>query len=446
MVLMCFVCEESDMKGKLRSLGLGLCMVTSAAWGNPYEDYRGTTLRISWPALGHFGLAETVLEEFEAETGINVEVEAIPYLQLKARQIEEMSQPTGAFDLVSWVIMWKSEYAANGFLEPLQPMFDDPELADPEFNLGEIAGAYLISGGMVGGDKGYLSGEGATLYGLPYGAETSVLAYRRDIFEEHDITPPETYAQLSDAIERLHALGIPALTSRGRGGNDVTFAWLLHLGPMGGKIFDDNWEPVINTPAAIEAATFLRRVVETGPADIDTFNFGQSAFAFLSDGAAMYLDNMKIGGAVRDPNFSRFADDIGYLSHPRGARCSAETGGFSIGIPANSANKEAAFLLLQYLTSAKGDQRIFELGGDPIRVPTIISNVARRPEFGAIVGSLTCADIDWRPLIPEWDAIQNEVLGPALLEVAHGTGPIDEIMTTANDQLRLLMADAGYYD
>ena len=430
---------------KLFALSAVACLATSAAIADPYAAYRGTTITVSWPTLGHFQLAETVLDEFEQETGINVEVEAIPYLGLRDRQMTELSRDVGEFDLVSWVIMWKGEYVSNGLLSPLQPFFDNAELADPDYDVEEIAGAYLVSGGLVGGEKGYLQGPGAKLYGVPYGAETSMMAYRKDIFEDLGIGVPQTYTELSQAIERLHDAGIPALTSRGAGGNDVTFAWLLHLGPLGGEIFDDNWEPQINSPEAIEAATFLRRVFETGPAGMDRFNFGQSTFEFLSGGAAMYLDNIKVASAVKDRNLTGLQEQIAFAPHPRGRECSAETGGFSIGIPANSQNKEAAFLLLQYLTSKSGDQRMVDLGSDPIRVSTMINNLTEQPEYNAVIGSLACADTDWRPLIPEWNAIQNDVLGPALLEVTRTDESVAAIMDRANQQLKSLMTEAGYY-
>lgn len=433
------------MKMRLLAATAAVSLFGTTALADPYAAFRGTTLTVSWPTLGHFNLAETVLEEFEQDTGINVEVEAIPYLELRDRQIAELSKPEGELDLVSWVIMWKSEYVANGLLTPLSQFFADSTLVDPDYKIEEIAGAYLVSGGVVGGAKGYLDGPGAGLYGVPYGAETSMLAYRIDIFEDNDIPVPNSYQDLSFAIDRLSELGIPAMTSRGKGGNDVTFAWLLHLGPLGGKIFDDRWEPQINSAEAVEAAEFLRRVVETGPADIQNFNFGQSAFEFLSGGAAMYLDNIKIASAARDPSFSALSDKIGYVKHPEGVACSAETGGFAIGIPANSQNQEAAFLLLQYLTSKAGDQRIVDLGGDPIRIPTMFANRDARPEFGAVIDSLACADEDWRPLIPEWNSIQNDIIGPALLEVTRTDRPVQEIMDEANVALRALMDDAGYY-
>jgi multiple sugar transport system substrate-binding protein len=423
-------------------------VVPRAAGGaaaDPYAQYRGTTLKVSWPALGHFNNAEQVVEEFEQETGINVDVEAIPYLSLRARHIEELSKPTGAFDLVSWVVMWKGEYVENGFLEPLQPFFDNETLADEDYAINDISKPYLVSGGMVGGPKGYLDGPGATLYGIPYGAETSILAYRKDIFEKYELNPPRTYEDLEAAITRLAKLNIPAMSSRGKGASNLTFAWLLHLGPFGGTVFDDAWEPVINSPQAIAATNFLRLVAQTGPEDMENFDFGHSALAFLTGDAAIYLDNFKIGAAAREMVTPEFLQKVEYLSHPTGRKCSAETGGFAIGIPANSQNKEAAFLLLQYLTSKEGDLRTAQAGGDPIRTSTFAKVQQERPESSAILGSLLCANTDWRPLIPEWPAIQTDILGPALAEVTQTDRPVQEIMDEAAGKLRAFMEEAGYY-
>ena len=76
-------------------------------------------------------------------------------------------------------------------------------LADPDFALSDIVPSYLENIGLVGGPKGYLPGRGARLYGLPCGAETSVLAYRRDLFAQHGFKPPRTYTQLQALLQPL---------------------------------------------------------------------------------------------------------------------------------------------------------------------------------------------------------------------------------------------------
>jgi len=422
-----------------------LALSAGIAAANPYEKYAGTTIVVSWPALSHFNKAETLVEEFTEETGIEVEIDALQYLKLRDRQLLEMSKDEGEYDVVSWVVMWKGEYVSKGLLTPLSQFYTSGSLVDPEYDINDIADAYLQNGGIVGGTKGYMPGVSGAMYGVPFGAETSILAYRKDIFEEQGIEIPTTYDELRAAMATLKAAGIPALTSRGKTGHQVTAAWLLHLAPLGGKIFDDQWNPVINSAEAVEAAQVLREVAQTGPAGIPTFGFGEAAASFLQGESAMHLDTLKIAAMSRDPKLSKIDGKVGYALHPTGTRCGSETGGFAAGIPANSQNKEAAFLFLQYITSKAGDQRMVELGGDPIRISTLKNNADKFDDYSVVAEQLPCADPDWRPLIPEWNELNIDVLGQALTEVITTDKPIQPIMDAANEKARAIMERKGYY-
>lgn len=422
-----------------------LALSAGIAAANPYEKYAGTTIVVSWPALSHFNKAETLVEEFTEETGIEVEIDALQYLKLRDRQLLEMSKDEGEYDVVSWVVMWKGEYVSKGLLTPLSQFYTSGSLVDPDYDINDIADAYLQNGGIVGGTKGYMPGVSGAMYGVPFGAETSILAYRKDIFEEQGIEIPTTYDELRAAMATLKAAGIPALTSRGKTGHQVTAAWLLHLAPLGGKIFDDQWNPVINSPEAVEAAQVLREVAQTGPAGIPTFGFGEAAASFLQGESAMHLDTLKIAAMSRDPKLSKIDGKVGYALHPTGTRCGSETGGFAAGIPANSQNKEAAFLFLQYITSKAGDQRMVELGGDPVRISTLKNNADKFDDYSVVAEQLPCADPDWRPLIPEWNELNIDVLGQALTEVITTDKPIQPIMDAANEKARAIMERKGYY-
>ena len=420
-------------------------IAAGVALANPYEKYAGTTLVVSWPSNAHFKAAETLVEEFTEETGIEVEIDFLQYLKLRDRQLLEMSKPEGEYDVVAWVVMWKGEYVNKGLLTPLSQLYTNAGLVDPDYDIDDIADAYLQNGGVVGGPKGYLPGKSGGLYGKPFGAETSILAYRKDIFEEHGIAVPTTYDELLAAMNTLHDAGVPAMTSRGATGHQVTAAWLFHLAPLGGRIFDDTWNPVVNSPEAVKAAEFLREVVRTGPKGIPSFGFGDATTAFLQGDAAMYLDSLKIAAMSRDPARSKVDGKVGFALHPVGTRCGSETGGFALGIPENSQNKEAAFLFIQYLTSKQGDQRIVELGGDPVRISTLENNADRFPEYSVVAEQLPCADPDWRPLIPEWNELNVDVLGQALTRVITTDEPIQPIMDDANEKIRAIMEREGYY-
>ena len=418
---------------------------SSAVLANPYEKYAGTTIVVSWPALSHFRKAETLVDEFTEETGIEVEIDALQYLKLRDRQLLEMSKAEGEYDVVSWVVMWKGEYVSKGLLTPLSQFFTSGSLVDPGYDIDDVADAYLQNGGVVGGKKGYMPGKSGALYGIPFGAETSILAYRKDLFEEHGIAPPATYDELRAAMQTLHAAGVPAMTSRGKTGHQVTAGWLLHLAPLGGKVFDDDWNPVFNNEAGVEAAQVMREIAQTGPTGVPSFGFGEAAAAFLGGDAAMYLDTLKIAAMSRDPKQSKVDGKVGYALHPVGTRCGSETGGFAVGIPANSQNQEAAFLFIQYITSKAGDRRMVELGGDPVRMSTIGHFKDQFEEYPVILEQLPCADPDWRPLIPEWNELNIDVLGQALTEVITTDKPIQPIMDAAADKARAIMEREGYY-
>ena len=88
--------------------------------------------------------------------------------------------------------------------------------------------------------------------------------------------------------------------------------------------------------------------------------------------------------------------------HPEGVRRGSQTGGFGIGIPKNAENKEAAFLLMQWLTSKTGDKLIAMAGGNPSRFSTHAdAHVnAKFPHMATFGEVLKHADPDWRPIIP----------------------------------------------
>ena len=165
------------------------------------------------------------------------------------------------------------------------------------------------------------------------------------------IKPSELTPLSALAMAKLAEAGIPAMTSRGKTGHQVTAGWLLHLAPLGGKIFDDQWNPVINSPEGVEAAQVMREIAQTGPKGIPTFGFGEASASFLQGESAMYLDTLKIAAMSRDPKLSKVDGKVGFALHPTGSRCGSETGGFAAGIPANSQNKEAAFLFAMWMNS-----------------------------------------------------------------------------------------------
>ncbi|MEM9677621.1 MAG: extracellular solute-binding protein, partial [Pseudomonadota bacterium] len=162
----------------------------------PYEAFKGQTVTAIFPAHPHYNAVMKVLPEFTKETGIKVEVDQLQYLKLREKSTLELTKRQGDYDLMSYVVFSKADYVFADQLENLARFFMNPKLADPNYDADDLIDGYVQNIGVAGGKKGYLPGPTGSLFGIPFGSETSVLAYRKDIFEKHGIKVPETYDEL----------------------------------------------------------------------------------------------------------------------------------------------------------------------------------------------------------------------------------------------------------
>jgi multiple sugar transport system substrate-binding protein len=414
---------------------------------NRYAKYAGKTVTINIPAHPHYDAMVKLLPEFTKETGIKVEIDKLAIGRLKEKQLLEMSKPQGDYDLACYIVMWKGEYVSKNLVQPLEPFFANAALADPAYDMKDIIPIYLENLGLVGGPKGYLAGPGAKLYGLPYGAETSVLAYRRDIFAKLNLKVPETYDDFSKALRVLKdQSGIGALTSRGQAGHQCVHAWLLHLNPMGGSVFDAQWKPRFNDKAGVAALKFLQDVVATGPAGIPGFGQGEANTAFLQGQAAMYLDSTSLAGVINDPARSKVVGNVSWALHPMGVKRASQSGGLGLTIPKNAKNADAGFLLMQWLTSKAQDKAVTRLGGAPMRNSTMadVDLVRQYPEFVVFKEALKYSNPDWRPIIPVWDRINVQALGVGISEALTGKKSAEDALNGMVPQVTQIMREAGY--
>ena len=435
----------------LKTTAVGLttaAIMAGAAFANPYEEYAGTTLIVNFPAHPHYNAAMKVLPEFTKETGIEVEVDQLPYLKMRERQTLELAQDEGEYDLIAYVVFSKADYVFADQLENLAKYFMNPKLADPSYDAEDLIDGYVENIGVAGGTKGYLPGKTGSLFGIPFGSETSVLAYRKDIFEKHGIAEPETYDQLLDAACKIPEVepGMGGMASRAASGHQASHAFLLHLAPLGGRVFDDAWNPIINNAAGVEAANALKTIVDCGPEGAMSFGPSEAANAFANGDAAMFMDSIAFMPGFENPERSKVVGKVGYAMHPKGVRRGSQTGGFGIGIPKNAENKEAAFLLMQWLTSKKGDLMVAMEGGNPSRFSTYQdAGLNEKYPFAATFGeALKYADPDWRPIIPVWGKI-NADIGTTMSKVLTEDLDIQEALDGVAERTRAVMEDAGYY-
>ncbi|MFC6672719.1 extracellular solute-binding protein [Marinobacterium aestuariivivens] len=211
-------------------------------------------------------------------------------------------------------------------------------------------------------------------------------------------------------------------------------------------MFDSNWRPVFNGPEGVQAGETLKRLMSCSPEGVGSFGFGEMKNSFLQGRAAMFLDSTVVAGEVNNPAKSKVVGKVGWAPHPKGVRRGSQTGGFGLAIPRNGRNPEAAFLLLQWLTSKDVDKMIALAGGNPSRFsthedPEINEKMPYMKTFGI---ALQYADPDWRPIIPVWGEI-NQLMGTELSKAISGEKSIKDALDGLVEPVTEIMDKAGYY-
>ncbi len=429
------------------SVGTATIAAADAHSKGPYADYAGQTVVAIFPAHPHYDAVMRVLPQFTEETGIKVEVDQQQYLAMREKQTLELTKDKGDYDLMGYVVFSKADYVYADQIEPLARFFMNPKLADPNYDPEDLIDGYVQNIGVAGGKKGYLPGPTGALFGIPFGSETSVLGYRKDIFEKHNLEVPTNYEQMLELACKIPELepGMGGIASRGQSGHQTSHAFLLHLAPYGGKVLDDNWNAVVNNEAGVKAGEALKKILDCGPEGATSFGFAEAKNAFLQGDAAMYLDSTVTAGEVEDPTKSKVVGKVGWAPHPEAVRKGSQTGGFGIAIPKNAQNKEAAFLLMQWLTSKKGDKLIAMEGGNPSRFSTHADPeaIAKFPHLEVFGEALKDADPDWRPIIPAWGKINSE-LGTTLNKAMIGEMTVKEALDQVAERTNAIMEEEGY--
>jgi multiple sugar transport system substrate-binding protein len=284
-------------------------------------------------------LSQTIDAFMEAYPNIEVTHEPIPegYIDQMTAQFSAGEPP----DLFYVQAEFSDAWMEDGLLEPLEPYFQgNPEFDVEPFN-DELLGVFQF--------------EGQT-FGLPKDAGPLGLFYNTDMLDAAGVEPPTTWEELQTAAEALTADGVAGLCV----GPELPRIGAFIYQAGGGIYNEDKTELTITSPESVEGIDFYLQLHEAGalqtPADLGA---GWCGEAFGTGKAAMTME----GTWLFPPMENDFPDtNFDVVELPQGA----EPGNLSFtnayGIGVDSANKEAAWVLLQYLAGPEGMEQWTSLG------------------------------------------------------------------------------------
>ncbi len=156
-----------------------------------------------------------LIPQFERLSGIKVDYLILPEQEYFSKLVADLSQQRGEFTVIMTGPMRNWQYVTPGWIVPLDPFLNDPKLTDKAwYKLDDFYPA-LIAANRWSGKVGGGVGEGP-LYSIPVLAESYILAYRKDLFDQYKIKVPTTMEEMVDAARLIKKqAGIDGIVARG---------------------------------------------------------------------------------------------------------------------------------------------------------------------------------------------------------------------------------------
>jgi multiple sugar transport system substrate-binding protein len=343
-----------------------------------WQRFSGTTITFLANQHPWTDGATPLIEQFQADTGITVDLQ--PYAEsLYFDKMEQVVRGAGGEADVYFLPMDSTAYAqfnANA-IQPLTPYLEDPTLTAPDYDFSDFPAGFLEGATFPPGDAG------AQVYGIPIAFETYILFANKDLVDKYlGGVMPTTFDELTTAAATITqagaADGVVGSVMRGvRAGTIMDTLSGIVFDAVGdlatptpyGLWFDGDWsKPRLTDPAICQGLTNYARLLAAGPSNRFDLDWDGAMALFQQGKAAFFIDASLFGPSFEDPNASAVAGKVAYAALPPASADGSRSGHWlwGLGIPANAANKEAAWYFVQWMTNKPNTATIgASTGGAP---------------------------------------------------------------------------------
>jgi sorbitol/mannitol transport system substrate-binding protein len=311
--------------------------------------------------------------EFEKATGIGLKFVSLPENQARAKITASTATEGGEFDVVMISNYEAPQWAANGWLENLEPHM----AATPGYDEGDF----------IPSIKQSLSYQNQ-MYAVPFYGESSFLAYRKDLFQQAGLTMPAkpTWQQIADFAAKLDdkANGVAGICLRGKPGWGESLApFTTVANTFGAQWFDKDWNAKLTSPEFKEAANFYVNLIrEHGEVGASSAGFSECGTRYTQGNAAMWYDATVMAGTNEDPSSSKIVGKSGYAPAPVvKTQASGWLYTWALGIPKVAKDKDAAWKFMAWMTDKAYVQKVGQTYGWNRVPPGVRQSTYAIPEY-----------------------------------------------------------------
>lgn len=348
------------------------------------------------------------IDQFQqANKDIKVEVQPMAANAIHDKLVTSISGGEGP-DVFNTDIAWMGEFIGMGLAKDMTAEFSP--LKDQFFD----------------GPMGAVTANGK-LYAVPWYTNNVAVYYNTEAFAKAGITQfPQTWDQFVDAAKKLKSAGYYALSSA-RGGFG-TYFFISFLFQNNGQIYSpDGKKLVIDSPENLEALKFytgLYTDLKAMPETVKSaFSWDEVYAPFIQGKAAMF-----ISGDWAKATIEKNAPNIKFAVAPlpKSKRNATVAGGYNLAIGKNSKNPEAAWKLIQFLTSKEGEATLQAYNRIPARKDVTDSDWAKKDPFAGLFVQQAQYGVP-QPAYPSWPKI-SDLIGEGIDGVFQGQKTPEQVL------------------
>lgn len=403
--------------------------------------YAGTEVDVLFLDRPGYAAALEMLPEFEAATGITINVTTVPYENALGEQVRDFVAG-GDIDIALIDLVWIGNFAENGWIEPIENFTSNADLADPDLNMDDFFPLVLNAFG----------GWNGTIYGLPFDNYSGLLFYNQCMLEEAGFDgPPETWQQLMDDYG-------PALTGDGqyayalqskRNETQSADSFARMLWPFGGSFLDENFRSNLLSAESQAGLQFRQDLMQFMPEGIVAYDHSETVNALAQGDVAMITEWSAFYSTLASEETSTLGECLAIAPEPMGpAGRKPALGGFSLAVASQADDDEqaAGYLFIQWVTSKANAERYLRAGGVPARQSVYeIPGIAEEFTFvPALVESWQDGVPEFRPRFAEWPEI-TEIVQEWGTRMMLGEVSIEEGAGEIGERMEEVLESAGYY-
>ena len=316
----------------LKSTCLGALAATGIALSGaqaPAQDFSGVTVNIlTRPGPVIAGRMAERGVEFEKMTGAEIRVDEVPFAELFQKVLTDWATGTNSIDVGVFASGWAVELADADLLEDLTPYVEK----DDKINIDDIAPYFREFNQKIGGKVKLITIDG----------DFQMAYYRTDVFEEHGLKPPRTWAEYMANAKAVHGKdfngdGEPDFGSclfKKRNAQSyfaimsIAAAYVQTKGTGQGIFFDpETMKPKVNNEAWAEAFKVYKATGEFGPPDEINHDVGDTRALLQAGRCAQIIDWGDVGPLSIDPEGERIKNKMGSVIMPGTSRVLDEASG-----------------------------------------------------------------------------------------------------------------------